>query len=156
MSSCLVSPFDYFFFLLFVDLAVEVSYSQVVMEHLGRARDQRPAGSVQDSPHITQRLSEYIVPCDTNMSAAELETFNWEQLHKNYVHAMEEHGAIETDLRARISKLLEVVQSSSLLLGCSLMIPSRFLWSGPRPPSFVTKQEHSKGQDSYIKHSTGD
>ncbi|PLB44693.1 hypothetical protein P170DRAFT_479246 [Aspergillus steynii IBT 23096] len=79
------------------------------MDHPGGMHDPNPSGSDQDYPPASQRRSQqYAVPKDLSMSTGELGTFDWEQLHKSYVHAMEEHGAIETELRARIAKLLEI------------------------------------------------
>ncbi|KAK1141929.1 hypothetical protein N8T08_008342 [Aspergillus melleus] len=47
------------------------------------------------------------------MSTEELESLDWEQLHQNFAHAMEEHGQTEDELRARISKLLEIFMAWS-------------------------------------------
>lgn len=67
--------------------------------------DQASSYFDQNSPEASQRTSQHI-----GTLTGELETCDWDQLHKNYAQAMEEHGATESELRARISKLLEVVQ----------------------------------------------
>ncbi|KAE8314105.1 hypothetical protein RU639_005333 [Aspergillus parasiticus] len=72
--------------------------------------------STQYSPQMLQRkrsISVYEVPRNLTPSFEGLKDYDWGRLQEHYANAMEKHGTAEEDLRAQISKLLEVFMAWS-------------------------------------------
>ncbi|KAE8320847.1 hypothetical protein BDV39DRAFT_187072 [Aspergillus sergii] len=67
--------------------------------------------STQYSPQMLQRkrsIGVYEIPRNLTPSFEGLKDYDWSRLQEHYANAMEKHGTAEEDLRAQISKLLEV------------------------------------------------
>ncbi|UDD65360.1 hypothetical protein AFCA_012543 [Aspergillus flavus] len=72
--------------------------------------------STQYSPQMLQgkrSISVYEVPGNLTPSFEGLKDYDWGRLQEHYANAMEKHGTAEEDLRAQISKLLEVFMAWS-------------------------------------------
>jgi hypothetical protein len=66
----------------------------------------------QSSPELLQdKQSTSVNEVSQNLSPSpeDLRNYDWQLLQEHYTDAMEIHGAAEEDLRAQISKLLEVL-----------------------------------------------
>ncbi|KAE8376190.1 hypothetical protein BDV26DRAFT_294322 [Aspergillus bertholletiae] len=65
----------------------------------------------QCSPQLLQqkrKISVYEDPRNLMLSSEDLLNYDWGRLQEHYASTMEKHGTAEEDLRAQISKLLEV------------------------------------------------
>ena len=73
--------------------------------------------STEYLPQLLQQkrsISVYEVPRNLTPSSEDLKNYDWGHLQEHYANAMEKHGRAEEDLRAQISKLLEVPLSYSV------------------------------------------
>ncbi|KAB8257552.1 hypothetical protein BDV32DRAFT_127340 [Aspergillus pseudonomiae] len=72
--------------------------------------------STEYLPQLLQQkrsISVYEVPRNLTPSSEDLKNYDWGHLQEHYANAMEKHGRAEEDLRAQISKLLEVFMAWS-------------------------------------------
>ncbi|OGM39954.1 hypothetical protein ABOM_011261 [Aspergillus bombycis] len=78
-----------------------------------------PADKNDSTQYLPQLLRQkrstgvYEVPRNLTPSSEDLTNHDWERLQEAYTNAMEKHGTAEEDLRAQISKLLEVFMAWS-------------------------------------------
>lgn len=78
-----------------------------------------PTGKIDSSQcspqlfRIKESISVYEAPRSLCPSSEDLQDYDWEHLQETYTKTMEKHGTVEEDLRAQISRLLEVFMAWS-------------------------------------------